>query len=172
MRGVSGRANRPGACAAPRNDSGAGIRSAVFESQRNGGTLRCIDQGPPCGSDRRAGIFLVPVVYHGDIQSIECTGRLQGLQRIEQNDISTFHVDDARSASGGVIQTLEPLEWARRLEHGVEMPDQQDLRAWPRMLGHEMAGAMKSSSVDPSCAEAERIELPAQDVSHRSEEHT
>jgi len=63
-----------------------------------------------------------------------------GLQRAQPkyvDDIPALHVDDARPARGTVGDTLELLERVRRLEHSVEVPDEQQVRAAPRVLGDE-----------------------------------
>ena len=44
------------------------------------------------------------------------------------------------------------------------MPDEQQFRTGPRVLGDEVAGTMKRSAIYPSRGEAERVQLDAQHV--------
>ena len=67
-------------------------------------------------------------------------------------------------ARGPLVDALELLERAVRLEHRVEMADEQDARPGARMLGDEMAGALERRAVDPARREAERVELGAEDA--------
>src|SRR5262249_17830987 len=62
------------------------------------------------------------------------------------------------------IDPLELLERTRRLEDGVQMPDEQQLRAGTRMLGDEMPGPLEGLPVDPGRLEPECVELRAKDV--------
>ena len=86
-------------------------------------------------------------------------GRLQRLQRLDDDDVAALHVDDAGAARVRLVDPLELLERAVRFEHRVEMADQQDLRSRPGMLGDEVPGALERRAVDPPRLEAERVEL-------------
>ena len=57
--------------------------------------------------------------------------RLERPERLDDDDVPTLHVDDAGAARGRVAQPLEFLKRAARLEHRVEVSDQQKTRAAP-----------------------------------------
>src|SRR5262249_4994637 len=81
-----------------------------------------------------------------------------------QDDVAALHVDDARPPGGPVAEQLELLKRAVRLEHGVEMADQQNLPAASGVLGDEVPGASPGTAVDPSRLEAEPLETRHEDV--------
>ena len=55
-----------------------------------------------------------------------------------------------------------------RLEHGVEVADQQEVRPAPTVFRDQVPGAIERRAVHPSRAEAERVELRPKPVAHRA----
>src|SRR5512132_1380230 len=104
------------------------------------------------------------MIDDGDVQSRQYARLLQRAQRRDDDDVAALHVDHAGPARRRVVQPLESLERAARLEHGIEMPDEQKLGPRARVLGDEMSGALERRTVDPSRREAEGIELGAEHV--------
>ena len=96
------------------------------------------------------------------------------LERVQDDDVAALHVDDARAARRRIVQPLEALKRTARLEHRIEVPDEEYLGSGPRMLGDQVAGAMERRAVDPASREAERVELRPEhvaDLTHAGEVH-
>ena len=93
--------------------------------------LRRLGERRARGVERRAGILLVAMHDDGDAQLVEHARRLERSQRFDDDDVPALHVDDAGTARRRVAQPLELLERTARLEHRIEVPDQQDPRTRP-----------------------------------------
>src|SRR5512132_2723183 len=136
MCGSPRRAKRPGASAPARDDGGSRITRAVLEAE-------CVPRAG-CGVDQRAArqldglarFLLVAIEDDGDVHLVEHAGVAQRAERVEENDVAALHVDDAGTFRRRVVQSLEALERTVRLEHRIEMSDQQDLRTGAGMLGY------------------------------------
>ena len=66
--------------------------------------------------------------------SVQRARRLQGLQRVDDDDVAALHVDDPGPARLGWREPLEPLERVVGVEDGVQVTDQQDVRAASRRV--------------------------------------
>ena len=85
---------------------------------------------------------------------------------MHDDHVAPLHVDDPGAARSAVGEALEFLERVRWLEHRIEVPDQQYVRAAPLVLGNEVAGTLERGAIDPPRGEAERVELLAHHVTH------
>ena len=92
------------------------------------------------------------------------------LKRRDDHRIAALAVADAR-AGGAVAVPREALERRIRLEHRVEMADQQQALALPAAAvgGDDMAGAAGLAHVDPAHLEAERLELGPHHLADRGD---
>src|SRR5205814_1739957 len=123
------------------------------------------DQRLALNAARPARFLLIARQHDDKIHRLEQAGGGERLERVEHHDVATLHVDDARTARGRRIDALESLKPARPLEYGVEMPDEQDLRPGRPMLADQMARPADGGLIDPLRAEANAIELGAEDPS-------
>src|SRR6185436_3213706 len=103
------------------------IAGAVLETHRDTGALGSGDQRLSRPVLRIAGILLVAVEHDGDVHAIEYSGVFQRTQCMQHDDVTTLHVDDARTARGAVVESLESLKWVAGLEYRVEVSDQKYL---------------------------------------------
>ena len=92
-------------------------------------------------------------------------GRRQRLECLDEDDVATLHVDDARAACVRVVDLLELLKRTVGFEHGIEMPDEEDLRPRAGVFRDEVPGALERRAVHPLRLETERIQLLPEDLS-------
>src|SRR5512132_4653871 len=136
MSGVPRDAKRPGASAPARDDGGSRITRAVLEAECVPCARGRVDQRTAGQLDGLAGFLLVAVEDDGDVHPVEHAGVAQRAERVEENDVAALHIDDAGAFRRRIVQSLEALERTVRLEHRIEMSDQQDLRTGAGMLGY------------------------------------
>jgi len=108
------------------------------------------------------------------VHAVELFAFLQRSERGQRDHQPALHVGRSRTAHGLRVDALEALERMVRLEHGIEVADQQHVAAAARMLGDEMAGAPERRAIFPAHLEAERLEARPQDVgdpAHAGEIH-
>src|SRR3954466_15747469 len=129
------------------------ITGPVLEANRRRRTARRLEQRPPCLGQRRSRVLLVAMIDGCDLHRWRAASLLQRGERRDDDDVAALHIDHAGAARGRVVQPLESLEWAARLEDGIEMSDEQELRSGAWMLGDEMAGALERRTVDPTRCE-------------------
>ena len=161
--GVSCAARRgqgPVGRAAPGN--GAEVRlildRQILELQGEGGRAAGLDQVAACDRQRRADPLLVPGQEDGDIGVLQRAGRLHGAQGGDDDHHPALVIADAGPGCAHP-RALEPLEGVVGLEDGVEVADQQDVPARPRMGGDQMAGAAGLRHVHPANRKAQRLQL-------------
>src|SRR5665213_4532782 len=164
MRGCARDGELPRTGAAARHHRGARIAGSVLEAHGDARSLGRVDECFAGGLERSTWFFFVAVEDDGDVHSVERTGVFQCAKRVQQDDVAALHVDDTRSARRAVAHSLEALEWARWLEHRIEVTDEEYLWPLPRMLRNQMSRASKRRAVDPPCREAERFERHAERV--------
>jgi hypothetical protein len=124
----------------------------------------------PRGPGRRegaAGPLLIAGQHDLQPQAVEHARCPQGAQRLEDDDVPALHVDHPRPAGSRVVQPLEALERTVLLEHGVEVPDQQDAGSQRATHRHEVPRALELRAVHPPRGESQRIELGPEQVARR-----
>ena len=96
---------------------------------------------------------------------VERAGGLERLERGDDDDVAPLHVDDARPLRGLVVDPLRNV-WngLSRLEHRVEVADEDDARPAAGMVGDQVPGALERRAVHPRRLEAERVELLAEEI--------
>jgi hypothetical protein len=114
----------------------------------------------------QSGILFIARHDHDNVHRLQLTGGVKCLQRLNDDDVAAFHVDDARPARRACVDALELLEGTVRLEHGVEMSDEQNPRSGSRMIGDEMSAAFDLVLIHPLRLESESVELGAKDRPH------
>src|SRR5690242_17527933 len=134
MRRCARRTQRPPFVATTRDHRYVRIPRSVLEADGGGGPLRRLHESAASLRERRPGVLLVAVVHDADVHAVEQPPRAERAQSRDDDDVTTLHVDDAGAPSGGIVQPLKMLEGAARLENGVEMADEEQLRAGPRMF--------------------------------------
>jgi hypothetical protein len=154
----------PSGRSAPRRDAQLRIAGPVLESDRDVGAGRRLDEGRACGAQWIAGILLVARHEDHDVHRLQAARRMERLQGGDHDDVSPFHVDDARSTRAALVDALELLERRVALEDGVQMSDQQDARSAAAMLGDEMPRTLERRAVGPARREADGLELPPEDA--------
>ena len=118
---------------------------------------------------RAAGPLLVAGQNHGDVDPAQQPRLMKRAQRREHDDVAALHVVGA-GAGRAIALPAPALERARRLEHRVEMADQQNMArrvaavsaAKRAVGGDEMAGAAGLGHVDPAHLHPDRLEFGAQ----------
>ena len=80
------------------------------------------------------------------------------------DDVAPLHVDDAGTSRLGRGEPFESLERVIRIEHRVEMANQQDVRAATVMFRNEVPGTVERCAVHPTRPEAHRVELRAEAI--------
>ena len=135
---AAGRRDAPRAGAAARHRGVGAV--AGLERQRDVAPLRRLEQRAPRLGERLAGMLLVAGEDDRDIQVAQRARRLQRLERVEDHHIAALHVRGADAAGHGVL--AHPVR-ARRLDHRVEVADEQQPHrpGPPLVLRDEMAGA-------------------------------
>ena len=141
-------------------NSRSALPRQILEFERVIGGSAGRDQIGAGGRDRRSRPLLVAGQDDGDVGAVERSGRLHRAKRGDDHDEPAFVVADA-GPGGAVAPALEALERAVRLEHGVEMADQQHVAPRPLAGRDEMAGAAGCAHVGPADVEAERLQLGA-----------
>jgi hypothetical protein len=108
------------------------------------------------------------------VHAVERFRLLQRCERRKRDHESALHVGRSRTAHGLRIDALEALERMIRLEHGIEMADQQHVPAAAWMLGDQVPGASERGAIFPAHLEPERFEARPQhirDTAHAREIH-
>ena len=151
-----------------------GCAVAILEANRHLRTFRGGYQRLPRHRLRIARRLLVAGHHHCHVHRLQRAGGLQRPQRLHHDDVAALHVQHTGPLRRGRAEPLELLERAVRLEHGVEVTDQQHARTGAGMVRHEMAGPLERRAVDPAGLEPERLELrreqPA-DLAHAVQVH-
>ena len=166
LRGVrrrAGDAQHPAGRAAPRRDRVARIARAVLEADRGVGAARRLDERRSRRRQRLARRFLVTRHHDRDVHPLQQARGVERLQRLDDDDVAAFHVDDARARRRALVDPLERLERAVGRENRVEVADQDEFRTGGGVNGDEVAGAMPRGAVHPLGLEAEAVELGAED---------
>ena len=101
-----------------------------------------------------------------DVHPVELPGVLQRSQRVKENDVAALHVDDARAARGRVVQPLELLKRTARLEHRIEVADEQYLWPGARMLGDEWPARWNAAPSTQRVVNPSASNCGAQHVAH------
>jgi len=91
---------------------------------------------------------------------------IQRPQRLENDDVAALHVGHARAASAVSVQQFEVLERAVGLEHGIEMPDQQKMRARMAVAHDQVTGPVEFGAVDPFGLETGPAEGGREQLAH------
>ncbi len=78
-------------------------------------------------------------------------------QRRERDDDAALHIGRAGSLRDVRVDTLELLKRARRLEHGVEMADQQARGPRPAAFRDQVPRTTERLAIDPARRKAERL---------------
>ena len=166
VRRRAGHAQLPSRGAATRGDGIPRIARSVLEPDRHIGSSRGCNQRLASLAQRTTWIFLVTSHDDGEVHVLQDAGRVERFERLHDDDVAALHVDDARTLGGLLVDALEFLERTVGLEHGIEMPDQENPDAAAGMFRHEMAGAAPFRSVDPRGLEAKPVECRTKDRAH------
>ena len=166
MPGRAGDGELPRGGAASRDDSMRGIAVAILESDGEAGASRCGDERLACFAERQARVLFIAGHDHDDVHRLQLSRGMKGLEGLDDDDVAALHVDDPRPARGMRVEALELLERAIRLEHRVEMSDQQNPRSGSGMIRDEMAAALDLALIDPERLEADGVQLRAKDPAH------
>ena len=129
VRRLAGDRQRPRRRAAPSDDRGLRVAGAVLEPDRDVRALGRSDERCPRDVLRIARRLFVAGHHDGDVHAVERAGRLQRVERLDDDDVAALHVDDARPARAALVEPFELLKRAVGLEHGVEVADEQ--KRWP-----------------------------------------
>ena len=174
-RGRSGRVTalrrdlqRPAGGSAARNDRQTRIARAVLEAD---GDIGGVGQRPQCVPrklSRLAESSSSPVMMTTDPRIVQGAGGMQGLERVDDDHVPALHVDDAGPARFGGARSARIAGTGVRVEHGVQMTDEQHVRAAPGMFRDQVPGPFERGAVHPACAEPERVELRPEPVADRA----
>lgn len=105
---------------------------------------------------------------YGDVQGVEKRCVVQSAQCRERYHDAALHVGRSRALRDMGIDALEFLQWTRRLEHGVQMSDEQHMRTVAFAFGDQMAGACETLATHPACFEAQCPELGREQIADRT----
>ena len=168
MTGLAGDLEPPGHAAPPRDRRVLPVRvpDTGLEIEGDVAPARGFQELPARGLHRVARVLLVAHEGHDDSGAGERTRRVQGAERLQHHDVAALHVGHAGPVRG-VPLPLEPLEGALRLEHGIQVPDQQQaLPLFARVFGEQVARPAHGGPVDPPGRKAEDVQLAAEDIPH------
>ena len=119
------RAERPRSGASPRDHRRPWITGTVLEPERRGCASGGVDECLARQLHWCARFLLVAVEHDRHVHPGENPSVLHRAQRLEDDHVAALHVDHAGPACGGIRLALEALERAARLEHRIEMPDEE-----------------------------------------------
>ena len=125
--------------------------------------LPCFDKVPARHGKRRPGLLFVARIGDDNRNTVQRADLGQCLEGIYHDDVAAFHILDAGTFRG-VALALECLECIIRLEHGIEMTDEQETLSGARFLAAEQVSRpVRLAHVDPLRVEPHCVEFTLHD---------
>jgi hypothetical protein len=141
---------------------------APLETQRDVALPAGLDEIPPADRQRPPRRLLIAGQHHPDRGVLERAGLVQRPQREQDRDVAALHVGHPGSASRIGPDPLESLERTVRLEHGVEVSDEEHAPATHALsLGEEVRATLHLSHVCQQDVEAQGLEPRSHQLGHR-----